>query len=84
MIRESLLVGRFDCRCAGTLRNVNVDGNAGHSPSCPANPNTWPESLTVCDGCGIPFSKPVSPEWALSVFPDLDVAGFVCEACDVC
>jgi hypothetical protein len=72
------------CTCDGPLRNVNVDGNAGHAPGCPRNPNTWPEGLRVCDGCGIPFSEPVTPEHALSVFPSLDVASFICEACDVC
>jgi hypothetical protein len=71
------------CVCAGPLVNVTVDGNAGHSPDCPDNPTTWPDALRICDGCGIPFAEPVTPEYALSIFPDLEYASFVCEMCEV-
>lgn len=71
----------FRCTCAGPSVNVNVDGNAGHSPGCGANPNNWPEALKVCGGCGIPFSEPVTPRYALSIFGDLESAEFACEGC---
>lgn len=74
--------GKGACECAGPTKNVTVDGNAGHSPSCPANPNTWPEGLRVCDGCGIPFEEPVSLEYALTIFGDLSDAAFICDGCD--
>jgi hypothetical protein len=74
-------VEAFRCNCAGPMVNTHVDGNAGHSPGCPANPNRWPEGLRLCEACGIPFSEPITPERALTVFASLDVAAFVCEGC---
>lgn len=47
------------CECASHATNVHVDGNRGHSPSCPAHPRNLPRNLTRCAACDIPFVAPV-------------------------
>ena len=67
----------LDCTCAGPLSNVTVDGNGGHSPSCPLNPRNLPHNLTHCAGCDLPFDAPTLDEGC-------DLYGeYVCEGCFV-
>jgi hypothetical protein len=45
------------CICEGPLRNVTVDGNEGHAPGCPANPNSHPEYLDDDGSVGVQFVR---------------------------
>lgn len=47
------------CKCFDRATNVHVDGNRGHSPSCPAHPRNLPRSLTHCAACDVPFRDPM-------------------------